>query len=821
MSSMDKLLDHYAPILKNLIRYSSAVNAKDINFYKSIESSIRDSSNEINENLIDNMNSILLSASTATPDLSNTLKFKSNSNDENYQILSKTLDSLLEKVEINLDNHYKLKNNNLKSLSTKKPTISSDFDDGYTYLDKDETLGNTTPSSLPKSNPNMEKPQTKFLEPVNNFETTPFKPLIKFKPNALKPLDESLTLIDATDEIPQHYENPYFYEIMNQEYPEWILNPVEENESYKSIPWVGSPLATWIDSPEQLDDLLIELNKCKVIAIDLEHHDYRTYHGITSLMQITTDSKKDYLIDPLSPKLRPHLTILNEPFTNPSIIKVLHGAFMDVIWLQRDLGLYLVSLFDTFHASKQLGLGKYSLAFLLEEYAKFRTSKKWQLADWRIRPLSNEMRDYAKADTHFLIEIFYKIHGDLLKIPNALQKTLYASRKVATRRFEYSTYRPKNLSVSSSAQVVTTSGSVSLNDNKISIQLNYNKDLPWTNLIFSNGIPLEKRPLLEILYKWRDNQARINDESSRYIMSDYVLVSLVNHFNVNFDVELIDVNLIMTIINNASKFGGSSYVRKLIKELTQVIKDAVIEIKKIDFSKILVENDKSDKVNDNSTSNDNVIDDDNEENDIYESVKDVNKLQVEFNNFFQFYNENIHNSNGVQKIDTVKPTDKKIFAIEYDNSGKPKTITSNSLNERVESVTEYFQRDMNTQVEFEIDNEIIESEPEEETVEIEEDTKPVVKERDEIITLRKNVNAKSKKRKAEEITDISVDFNKSIMGEQEDTRNRRGRGRKDGKEKKKPSFDPYSREVLDDMNIPQLKKKKIVDRGKNIIFKKK
>lgn len=202
-------------------------------------------------------------------------------------------------------------------------------------------------------------------------------------------------------------------------------------------------------------------------------------HGLTSLMQITTDSKKDYLIDPLSPQLRPHLPMLNEAFTNPNIVKVLHGAFMDVIWLQRDLGLYLVSLFDTFHAAKQLSLGKYSLAFLLEEYVRFRTSKKWQLADWRIRPLSSEMMDYAKADTHFLIEVFYKMHDELLKIPQALQKTLYASRKVAIRRFEYSTFRPKNLSMSSNNAVVTTSYSVPLTDEvQKNLNLGYDRDLP-------------------------------------------------------------------------------------------------------------------------------------------------------------------------------------------------------------------------------------------------------------------------------------------------------------------------------------------------------
>ena len=70
-------------------------------------------------------------------------------------------------------------------------------------------------------------------------------------------------------------------------------------------------------------------------------------------MQIS-NREQDWIIDTLA--LRDDLTVLNEVFANPNIVKVFHGAFMDILWLQRDLGLYVVSLFDTFHASRALGL---------------------------------------------------------------------------------------------------------------------------------------------------------------------------------------------------------------------------------------------------------------------------------------------------------------------------------------------------------------------------------------------------------------------------------------------------------------------------------
>lgn len=34
--------------------------------------------------------------------------------------------------------------------------------------------------------------------------------------------------------------------------------------------------------------------------------------------------------------------------------KVLHGAESDIVWLQQDFNLYIVNLFDTYHASRAL-----------------------------------------------------------------------------------------------------------------------------------------------------------------------------------------------------------------------------------------------------------------------------------------------------------------------------------------------------------------------------------------------------------------------------------------------------------------------------------
>jgi exosome complex exonuclease RRP6 len=58
---------------------------------------------------------------------------------------------------------------------------------------------------------------------------------------------------------------------------------------------------------------------------------------------------------------------------------------MDIVWLQRDLGLYVVGLFDTYHAARSLAYPQASLASLLSRFIKFDADKKYQMADWRIR----------------------------------------------------------------------------------------------------------------------------------------------------------------------------------------------------------------------------------------------------------------------------------------------------------------------------------------------------------------------------------------------------------------------------------------------------
>lgn len=261
---------------------------------------------------------------------------------------------------------------------------------------------------------NVQRPQLMFKDKIDN-RPKPWVPRIKEKPNSLKPL----ALYVEEGEHGEVFNHPYEFELDKFQVPECQLKktiPVK----YKSL---DDTEFIFIDKPADIKILLDDLKNHKEIAVDLEHHSYRTFQGITCLMQISTINT-DYLIDTLT--LRAELHQLNEIFTKPSILKVFHGADMDILWLQRDLSLYVVNMFDTHQAAKQLNLPYLSLAYLLNKYCGIVPNKHFQLADWRIRPLPFEMMRYAREDTHYLLHIKDMLKNELIEMANGKSNILKA-----------------------------------------------------------------------------------------------------------------------------------------------------------------------------------------------------------------------------------------------------------------------------------------------------------------------------------------------------------------------------------------------------------
>lgn len=150
---------------------------------------------------------------------------------------------------------------------------------------------------------NILRPQSNFKVPVDNSKNSPFVPRIKDKPNSLRPL-AVLPEYDEDGNVVS-YLHPYELEIEKFEPSDELLIKVEPivPENMDNIPYI------YVDTVGKLNSMLDELRNVKEIAVDLEHHSYRTFQGITCLMQIST-RVKDYIVDTLV--LREDLHVLNE-----------------------------------------------------------------------------------------------------------------------------------------------------------------------------------------------------------------------------------------------------------------------------------------------------------------------------------------------------------------------------------------------------------------------------------------------------------------------------------------------------------------------------
>jgi len=301
--------------------------------------------------------------------------------------------------------------------------------------------------------------------------------------------------------------NPYEEELRSLAYADGLFE-TRKPEQFKRME--DTPLV-WVRTARELRQLINEVKATcvgKEIAVDVEHHDQRSYRGFTCLVQLST-RQKDFLIDPFDIFEQMHW--LNEIFTDPSILKVLHGADRDVQWLQRDFSVYLVNMFDTGQATRALRLqGGFSLANLVSHYCGMKLDKKYQTADWRMRPIPTEMAHYARCDTHYLLYCFDILRNSLLsngpykagEVPVATADGVVAMRGVLDK----------------TAKLCATQYTESPFDAA-------NVAMRLCERFGSKSKSLESRQFgcLKALASWRDTISRRLDESSNFIAPDACL----------------------------------------------------------------------------------------------------------------------------------------------------------------------------------------------------------------------------------------------------------------------------------------------------------
>ena len=154
----------------------------------------------------------------------------------------------------------------------------------------------------------------------------------------------------------------------------------------------------YIDTPQTLFECSQTLVKTPTISVDTESNSLYVYREQVCLIQISTRTA-DYLIDTLA---LTDLSPLASIFANPKQEKIFHAAEYDIICLKRDYGFEIANIFDTMVAARILGETAVGLGSLLLSRLGIAVEKKYQRANWGIRPLPTAMIEYGRQDSHYL-----------------------------------------------------------------------------------------------------------------------------------------------------------------------------------------------------------------------------------------------------------------------------------------------------------------------------------------------------------------------------------------------------------------------------------
>ena len=355
--------------------------------------------------------------------------------------------------------------------------------------------------------PLQEKPQALFDPLMDNTNSPHNHNFNNLKESInVQAASEAQTAAIAADQPVPH---PLQAQLDVLTYPDWQVAVPETAHKYKSFE--ETPFV-FIDTLPELEAAAVRLAQAKEIAVDLEAHNYRSFQGFCCLMQLST-REEDQIVDVIA--LRSFIGPLLAPiFANPGIVKVLHGSDGDIVWLQRDFGIYMCNLFDTGQAARVLNYSGHGLGYMLDRLCGFKADKRWQLADWRLRPLSDEAIHYARADTHYLLHCYDRVRQELAKMSHvsphllvqlptteggknpggALGIVLERSRQLCLQMYE------KELLKEDSFMALYDKTNKNFNDEQLSVFM--------------------------ALYSWRDKIAREEDESFGYVLSRAQLITL-------------------------------------------------------------------------------------------------------------------------------------------------------------------------------------------------------------------------------------------------------------------------------------------------------
>jgi ribonuclease D len=166
------------------------------------------------------------------------------------------------------------------------------------------------------------------------------------------------------------------------------------------MPMPFEQLARDVTSSHELSTAVGHMDDAVTLAVDVEADSMHHFRERLCFVQLGTDSHIA-LVDTLQPDI--DYAPLRRLLQNPAV-KFFHAAQGDLSFLA-ELDLRVTNLFDTHRAATLLNWPKVGLADLVFEKLGVTLKKEHQQADFSLRPLAGELREYIADDVRFLTEV--------------------------------------------------------------------------------------------------------------------------------------------------------------------------------------------------------------------------------------------------------------------------------------------------------------------------------------------------------------------------------------------------------------------------------
>jgi ribonuclease D len=276
-----------------------------------------------------------------------------------------------------------------------------------------------------------------------------------------------------------------------------------------------------------LSQLCEQLSQSPWLAVDTEFERVSTYFPELCLVQIS-NGDVTAVIDPIAIKdITPMLDLLYQP----AITKVLHSAHQDLEIFFNIKESVPTPLFDTQLAAPLLGYAQgIGYGNLVNEVLSIELEKGHARADWKRRPLSEDMLRYAADDVIYLGKV-YEMFVEKLK---TVEDQTSLNQKLANL-VRAETYKP-------------------------------DPDLMWKKMFAAKRMKGKQLAIVKRLAAWRELTARERNRPRKWILADYALIEIAKQMPENKS-ELLKID----------KIGEKTVIRHG-DDLLKICHDAKLEI---------------------------------------------------------------------------------------------------------------------------------------------------------------------------------------------------------------------------------------------------